>query len=139
MFPKNNVILSLEYPKLNPNLSSFDVLFSKEEQKYRVNQFWDITRDRAEFPIGSTYPPTGPVIPGTTILQGNYDSNYTWLTAPDGYTRVLNPANMDYDKAQMQRKKFRHYLNFITLRKDVSGDINMIFKLMNSKNQMSLR
>lgn len=139
LFPKNNVTLSLEYPKLNPNLSSFDVLFSKEEQKYRVNQFWDITRDRAEFPIGSTYPPTGPVIPGTTILQGNYDSNYTWLTAPDGYTRVLNPANMDYNKAQMQRKKFRHYLNFITLRKDVSGDINMIFKLMNSKNQMSLR
>jgi hypothetical protein len=139
LFPKNNVTLSLQYPKLNANLSSFDVLFSKEEQKYRINQFWDITRDRAEFPIGSNYPPTGPVIPGTTILQGSYDSNYTWLTGPDGYSRVLNPTNMDYNKAQMQRKKFRHYLNFITLRKDVSGDVNMIFKLMNSKNQLSLR
>ena len=139
LFPKNNVTLSLQYPKLNTNLSSFDVLFSKEEQKYRINQFWDITKDRAEFPIGSDYPPTGPVIPGTTILQGSYDSNYTWLTGPDGYSRVLNPTNMDYDKAQMQRKKFRHYLNFITLRKDVSGDVNMIFKLMNSKNQLSLR
>ena len=139
LFPKNNVTLSLQYPKLNANLASFDVLFSKEEQKYRINQFWDITKDRAEFPVGSDYPPTGPVVPGTTILQGSYDSNYTWITAPDGYTRVLNTTNMDYDKAQMQRKKFRHYLNFITLRKDVSGDVNMIYKLINSKNQMSLR
>ena len=139
LFPKNNVTLSLQYPKLNSNLASFDVLFSKEEQKYRINQFWDITRDRAEFPIGSNYPPTGPVIPGTTILQGSYDSNYIWLTAPDGYSRVLNPTNMDYNKSQLQRKKFRHYLNFITLRKDVSGDVNMILKLMNSKNQLSLR
>ena len=139
LFPKNNVSLSLQYPRLNTNLSSFDVLFSKEEQKYRINQFWDITNDRAEFPIGSDYPPTGPVIPGTTILQGSYDSNFTWLTGPDGYTRILNPANMDYTKALMQRKKFRHYLNYISLRKNVSGDVNMIFKLVNTKNQLSLR
>ena len=139
LFPKNNVALSLTYPKLNTNLSSFDVLFSKEEQKYRVDQFWDITADRAEFPIGSDYPPTGTVIPGTTILQGNYASNFTWLTGPDGYTRVLNPANLDYNKPLLQRKKFRHYLNYITLRKDISGDVNMIFKLMNTKNQSSLR
>ena len=139
LFPKNNVTLSLQYPKLNANLSSFDVLFSKEEQKYRINQFWDITRDRAEFPTGSNYPPTGPVIPGTTILQGSYSSDFIWLTQPDGYTRILNPANMDYNKALMQRKKFRHYINFLSLRKDVSGDVNMIFKLFNSKNQLSLR
>ena len=139
LFPKNNVALSLQYPKLNSNLASFDVLFSKEEQKYRINQFWDITADRAEFPIGSNYPPTGPVVPGTTILQGNYASNYIWLTAPDGYSRVLNPANMDYNKALLQRKKFRHYLNYISLRKDVSGDVNMIFKILNTKNQASVR
>jgi hypothetical protein len=139
LFPKNNITLSLQYPKLNSNLSSFDILFSKEEQKYRINQFWDITADRAEFPIGSNYPPTGPVVPGTTILQGSYASNFTWLTAPDGYSRILNPANMDYNKALLQRKKFRHYLNYISLRKDVSGDVNMIFKILNTKNQASVR
>ena len=139
LFPKNNITLSLDYPRLNPNLSSFDVLFSKEEQKYRINQFWDITKDRAEFPVGSNYPPTGLVIPGTTILQGNYSSDFIWLTAPDGYSRVLNPANMDYNKALMQRKKFRHYINYLSLKKDVSGNVNMIFKLFNSKNQISLR
>jgi len=139
LFPKNNISLSLQYPKLNPNLASYDVLYSKEEQKYRINQFWDITRDRAEFPIGSNYPPTGPLIPGTTILQGNYDDQYIWLTGPDGYSRTLNPANMDYTKPLLQRKKFRHYLNYITLRKDISGDVNMIFKLLNTKNQQSPR
>jgi hypothetical protein len=139
IFPKNNVALSLDYPKLNSNLNSFDILFSKEEQKYRLNQFWDITKDRAEFPINSDYPPTGPVIPGTTVLQGNYASNYIWVTAPDGYNRFLNPANLNYNKESMQRKKFRHYLNFLSLRKDVSGDVNMIFKIFNSKNQISLR
>jgi hypothetical protein len=139
LFPKNNITLSLEYPKLNPNLTSFDVLFSKEEQKYRINQFWDITKNRAEFPTGSDYPPTGPVIPGTTILQGNYESNFIWVTAPDGYNRYLNPANLNYDKDSLQRKKFRHYLNYVSLRKDVSGDINMIFKISNTKNQLSLR
>lgn len=140
LFPKNNITLSLEYPKLNPsNLSSFDILFTKEENKYRFNQFWDITKDRAEFPIGSNYPPTGPVIPGTTLLQGNYSSENTWVTSANGYDRVLNSNNMDYAKPQLQRKKFRHYLNFLTLRKNVSTDVNMILKITNSKNQISLR
>jgi hypothetical protein len=139
LYPKNDVNLSLQFPRLNTNLSSYDILFSKEENKYRFNQFWDITRDRDEFPIGSNYPPTGPVIPGTTILQGNYASENTWITAPDGFTRVLNPANMDYGKVELQRKKFRHYLNFINLRKNQCDDVNITFKMSNSKNQYSPR
>ena len=90
-------------------------MFSKEEQKYRVNQFWDITRDRAEFPIGSNYPPTGPVIPGTTVLQGPTDIQLMWLTEPNGYIKTLNQANMDYQKTELERKKFRHYINFLNL------------------------
>lgn len=139
LFPKNNVTLSLQFPKIGANLSSYDILFSKEENKYRFNQFWDITRDRAEFPIGSDYPPTGPVIPGSTILQGNYDSQNTWVTGPDGYNRILNPTNMDYNKDLLQRKKFRHYLNYLNLRRNISTDVNMILKIINSKNQYSPR
>jgi hypothetical protein len=139
LFPKNNVTLSLDYPKLNINQNSFDILFSKEENKYRFNQFWDITKDRGEFPIGSDYPPTGPVIPGSTILNGNYDSQNIWVTSSNGYTKILNPLNLDYNKSQTQRKKFRHYLNFLTLRRDISGDINMVVKIVNSKNQISQR
>jgi hypothetical protein len=139
IYPKNDVNLSLQYPKLNSNLTSYDILFSKEENKYRFNQFWDITRERAEFPTGSNYPPTGPVVPGSTVLQGSYSSENTWITAPDGVTRILNPNNMNYDKPQLQRKKFRHYLNFINLRKEQGDDVNVIFKMSNSKNQFSPR
>ena len=89
VYPKNDVNLSLQFPKLNSNLSSYDILFSKEENKYRFNQFWDITKDRAEFPINSNYPPTGALIPGTTIIQGNYASQNTWITAQNGYQKFL--------------------------------------------------
>ena len=120
-------------------MSSYDILVSKEEQKYRLNQFWDITKDRGEFPEGSSYPPNGPVIPGTTTLQGNYASEFTWNTPQNGYKRVLNPNNLDYNKSELQRKKFRHYTNFITLTRKECNDINMILKIINTKNQFSPR
>jgi len=124
---------------LGSNLASYDILFSKEENKYRFNQFWDITKNRDEFPIGSSYPPTGPVIPGTTVLQGNYSSENTWITSQDGYTRTLNPLNMDYAKPELQRKKFRHYLNFLNLKRKQCDNVNMILKFSNSKTQYSPR
>ncbi len=136
-FPKNNVALSLDYPQININ--SIDILCSKEEQKYRFNQFWDITKDRGEFPIGSNYPPTGPVIPGTTILDGPKAEQNIWVTEANGYIRSLNQNNLNYNKSELQRKKFRHYLNFLTLSKQISNDTNMILKLVNSKNVNSLR
>jgi hypothetical protein len=148
IFPKNNITLSLQYPKVNnsipieptlPSSVGFDILFSKEENKYRFNQFWDITKDRGEFPIGSSYPPTGPLVPGTTQLLGNYNQEYLWNTEPNGYVKILNPNNLDVNKPLLQRKKFRHYINMLHLRKDVSGNVNMLIKLNNSKNQISLR
>jgi hypothetical protein len=139
LYPKNDITLSLEYPKLNTNQNSYDILFSKEENKYRFNQFWDITKDRAEFPIGSDYPPTGPVIPGTTIIQGSYSSNNIWITASNGVTRILNPNNMDYNKSQTERKKFRNYINFLNLSRVQCNDVNMILKFSSSKNEYSPR
>lgn len=143
IFPKNNITLSLQYPKLNQsNLSSFDILFSKEENKYRFNQYWDITRDRGEFPIGSDYPPTGPLVPGTTQLLGNYSEQFIWNTEPNGYIKTLNNANLNYAKLDTQRKKFRHYLNYLFLSKlatEQERDINFILKVINSKNEMSIR
>jgi hypothetical protein len=137
VFPKNNVTLSLQYPQIN--LNSIDILFSKEENKYRFNQFWDITKDRGEFPTGSNYPPTGPLVPGTTVLQGPYTQENIWVTEPNGYIKSLNPVNLDYQKPELQRKKFRHYLNFLNLSRSVSGDVNMILKITNNKNTYSPR
>ena len=45
--PKNDPVGRTQYPVVNP--TSIDILYSKEEQKYRFNQFWDITDDRGEF------------------------------------------------------------------------------------------
>ena len=143
IFPKNNITLSLDYPKLNQsNLASFDILFSKEENKYRFNQFWDITKDRGEFPIGSNYPPTGPLVPGTTQLLGNYADQVIWNTQPNGYIKTLNASNLNYAKPELQRKRFRHYLNYLFLSKLATPeerDINFILKIINSKNQASYR
>ena len=140
IFPKNNVTLSLDYPKLNQsNLASFDILFSKEEQKYRINQFWDITKDRGEFPLNSGYPPTGQLIPGTTVLLGNYPQELLWITESNGYKKSINPNAVNYDKNYMQRKKFRHMVNFVNLSKADTRDTNMIFKMFNTKNQYSFR
>ena len=137
--PKNDLPLSLDYPKYNVANPSYDILFSKEEQKYRFNQFWDITKDRGEFPIGAGYPPNAPVIPGSTVLDGNYNERHIWITKPNGYIRELNPINIDYQKPREQRKRFRHYANFISLKRNISGPVNMVIKMVNTKTQLSQR
>jgi hypothetical protein len=137
LYPKNDLVLARQFPRVNG--TSFDILFTKEENKYRFNQFWDITKDRGEFPIGGTYPPTGPIVPGTTVLQGNYTNLSTWVTEPDGFRRVLNQNNLDYLKPEFQRKKFRHYMSFVNFKKNISGNTNIILKINNSKNEISLR
>ena len=139
IFPKNNIVLSLDYPRVNVNNNSFDILFSKEENKYRINQFWDITRNRGEFPTGSAYPPSGQLIPGTTELLGNYAQEILWATEANGYIKSIRPQAVNYNKLETERKKFRHMVNYMYLSKANSRDTNMILKLFNTKNQYSLR
>jgi hypothetical protein len=118
LMPKRNPVLSLQYPKINP--TSIDVLYSKEEQKYRMNQFWDITRDRGEY----TYP---------NVQQP------MWSTELNGYKRQLNINNLDYQKPAFQRKKFRHYTSHALLYRNISGPVKMLFKITNNKNLYSPR
>jgi hypothetical protein len=142
IYPKNDISLSLSFPKLSSNFASYDILYSKEEQKYRVNQFWDITKERGEFPINSDYPPNGgPYFPNpnSTVLLGNYLQQNIWITEPNGYIKNLNQLNLNYSKPDFQRKKFRNYINFIKLSKIDSRDTNMILKLLNTKTQYSPR
>ena len=114
--PKNNPQGILGYPKIN--VSSIDILYSKEENKYRFNQFWDITRDRGEF--------------------SNVTRN-VWDTQPNGYIRTLNNFNLDYTKDAHEHKKFRHYNNRLFLRKNVSGRTKMRIRLTNAKLNISHR
>lgn len=128
--PKNNAPMILKYPIINP--TNINVLFSKEEQRYRFNQFWDITDSRGEFPINSAYPPPTPNV-------GSYAERMIWNTEPNGYIRILNTPNLNYTKDPLQRKKFRHYVNYVLLRRLVSGNRKMLVMLADNKNLYSPR
>tara|TARA_R110002020_G_scaffold36503_5_gene109858 strand:- start:81307 stop:83580 length:2274 start_codon:yes stop_codon:yes gene_type:complete len=114
--PQSDPITALQYPIINA--ADIDILYTKEEQKYRLNQFWDITKDRGEF---------------TNVEQ------QIFLTQLNGYIRDLNAANLDYNKAPTQRKKFRHYYNKAILRRRISGNRKMLLKLVNTKLNLSFR
>lgn len=114
--PKNNPVSLVNYPIIEND--KIQILYSKEENKYRFNQFWDVTNDRGEF---------------------SFTQEDIWVTQPNGYIRDLNQNNIDYDKNSFERKKFRHYVNRLVLKKLISGDLNMILKIVNAKNLYSPR
>lgn len=112
----------LGYPIIG--VTDIQILFSKEENKYRFNQFWDITDDRGEF--------FNPTIPG-------FAQRPIWNTEDNGYIRNLNPINVDYNKPPFQRKKFRHYTTSVLLRKKVSGDRKILVMIADTKDLYSPR
>jgi len=114
--PYNNPVLELSYPIIN--LNSMNILCSKVEQKYRFNQFYDITNDRGEF---------------TNVEQA------IWDTQPNGYIKVLNTINLNYNKPPLQHKKFRHYYNNVILRRVKSENRKMLLRLNNTKLLLSMR
>ena len=117
-YPYNDPFTAQTYPILATTPDRYQILFSKEENKYRFNQFWDITEDRGEF----------------TTAEENI-----WFTQANGYIKELNPLNLDYNKPVLERKRFRHYINFLHLSREVSGDINMLLKIVNTKQTYSPR
>ena len=101
---------------LNP--VAWKVLFSKEENKYRINMFWDATNDRGEF---------------------SNSEFHLFPTDESGYKNVINPLGINIDKLEEERKKFRHYWNKFRLIKTVSGENKFICKLYNIKKLISPR
>lgn len=114
--PKEDPYGILQYPIIGA--SDIRILYSKEEQKYRFNQFWDVTDDRGEF-------------------SGVQRSMF--ITQLNGYIKDLNAANLNYTKESLQHKKFRHYYNKVLLRRRVSADRKMLLKLANTKLNISFR
>lgn len=114
-----NPEINLAFPKKNTtNNVSWDVLFSKEENKYRVNQFWDAVKDRGEF---------------------TDNERHLFPTDESGYRQIINPLAIDIDKPEEQRKKFRHYWTKMRLIKTVSGANKFLCKLFNVKKLISQR
>lgn len=112
--PKNDPYTMMSYPQHVD--AHYDILCSKEENKYRFNQFWDIVRDRGEFTHS-----------GIQRL---------FITSANGVDRNIVNTAVNYSKPVTQRKKFRHYGNNLLLRR--VGRENgimpkMVLKLVNNK------
>lgn len=110
--PQDNPMAILTYPAIQPTF--IDILYSKVENKYRFNQFWDTTNDRGEYPLYPLPPVSQQMI---------------WNTEANGYVKSLNAVNLDYNKPELQRKKFRHYTTSVFLRKRVTPD-QMKYKIL---------
>jgi hypothetical protein len=109
--PKNNPLALIQQPVIN--FDSIDIYYSKEEQKYRFNQFWDITNNRGEF--------------------NKLKLEQMFVTKANGYQYPINSKYVDYNKNPLERKKFRHNINRVFLRKTLSGRNKMLFKISNQK------
>lgn len=119
VYRSNNPEQDIQYPRKNSsNVVSWDILYSKEENKYRVNQFWDATKDRGEFSTSEFH---------------------LFPTDESGYKQVINPLGIDVDKPEEQRKKFRHYFNKFRFMKSISGPNKFITKIYNIKKMLSMR
>lgn len=114
--PKNDPYSLNMYPSVGVN--SIDILCSKEENRYRFNQFWDAVKDRGEF-SGKQY--------------------NIWQLSPNGYTKELNTLAINYAKTALQHKKFRHTTQRLLLRKTVSGNVKYLLKMIRQKQQRSFR
>ena len=120
--PKNNPTLALSYPIVNS--SSIDILYSKVENKYRFNQFWDSTADRGQ---------------SQNLLIPGFAERMIWNTESNGYVKYLNNNNLDYNKSQFERKRFRHYTATVLLRRNVSNDKKIMVMLADAKELNSPR
>lgn len=114
--PWNDPYAALNYPQfLGPTRT---VLYTKVENKYRVNDFYDFTRDRGEFTLGNT-----PML----------------TTDANGYTFVPNTGYFDLFKPWNQLKKFRYTGTRIFMRKTNLGKNSLTLRYANTKNQFSPR
>jgi hypothetical protein len=112
--PRFNVFSN--YPIINA--TSVDVEYSKVEQSYRLNQFFDLTKDRGEF-------------------SGQQLEMFDWM--PNGYRKVIKKNYLNYGKNQYERKKFRHNYHKVVLRRTENDDVKMIFRFNKAKNLNSFR
>lgn len=107
---------TITYPRKND--IGYDILFTKEEQKYRINQFWDAIKDRGEF------------------TNAEY---HIWHYHESGYKKILNMPAIDLDKPRYEKKKFRSNWTKFLFAKAVSGSIKYIVKMFNIKKINSIR
>jgi hypothetical protein len=115
--PWNDPYAALQYPQYIG--TSRTVLYEKVENKYRINDFYDFTKDRGQFFVTSNQ------------LMINTD--------PNGYTFSTNPAYFDILKPWNQQKRMRYTGSRIFMRKTNLGKNSLTIKYAMTRNQISPR
>jgi len=105
--PKSNPYTDLQYPITSADHTT--ALYSLKENKYRLNQFYDYTRDR-------------------TLLTSMFS------TPNNGMDVVLNPLYFDFSKPSIQLKRFRNYNFNVFLQKLKSNNFRQNIRI--TKNQV---
>lgn len=113
---RNNITDILNYPQLT--VDGWQVAYSKVEQKTRIDQFFDLTKDRGEY------------------TKNNYP---LWTISPNGYIRTVTPEAINVNKNSFERKKFRNLWHKIYLSKSVSNDKKYLFKFATNNETISPR
>jgi hypothetical protein len=115
--PWNNPYIALTYPNFFG--STRQVLYQKVENKYRLNDFYDYTKDRGQFFVTSNTPMIA--------------------TSANGYTFNTNTAYFDLSKPWNQLKRMRFMGTRIFMRKRNLGNNSLTIRYANTKNQHSPR
>jgi len=113
---RNNIAEVTNYPTLTPE--GWVVSYKKVEQKTRVNEFFDLTKDRGEY------------------TKNNYP---LWTISPNGYIKTVTDAAINQGKNPFERKKFRNIWHKIYLSKIKSGERKYTFKIANANETQSPR
>jgi hypothetical protein len=115
--PWNDPYAALNYPNFSG--PTRQVLYQKVENKYRLNDFYDYTKDRGQFFVTSNIP----------MISTN----------ADGYTFNTNTAYFDLSKPWNQLKRMRYTGTRIFMRKTNLGKNSLTIRYANTKNQYSPR
>lgn len=114
--PWDNPYAALQYPQFIGTIRN--ILYTKVENSWKINDFYDLTKDRGQFTLA-----TVPMI----TTDGN------------GYTWSMNTLYFDINKPAMQQKRFRYTGTSIFLRKKVLGNNSLTIRYLSTKNQNSPR
>jgi hypothetical protein len=115
--PWNDPYAALSYPNFSG--PTRQVLYQKVENKYRLNDFYDYTKDRGQFFVTSNIPMI--------------------TTDPNGYTFSTNTPYFDLSKPWNQLKRMRFMGTRIFMRKRNLGKNSLTIRYANTKNQYSPR
>lgn len=110
--PQNDLKSYLQYPKYNPD--SIDILFTKSDNFYNYNGFWDVVKDYSQ-PI--------------------------WLTVCESLptSKQLNTTNLDYGVRSFKKYQIRAKDSRIRHILDNRDDVRMTSQFIATDNQISYK